>query len=130
MLAGDSHIRVLNRKWRNRDAPTNVLSFPALAHQFGGALPRMLGDIIIAYETTQREAAAQRKAFADHVAHLCVHGFLHLLGYDHVCAEDAAAMEQIETTILRRLRIPDPYTERAATAVSKCHAGSRSIQRH
>ncbi len=77
----DARVRALNKLWRGLDKPTNVLSFPAPDTQPGPA--RMLGDIAISYETAAREAAAEGKSFADHMAHLSVHGFLHLLGYDH-----------------------------------------------
>jgi probable rRNA maturation factor len=106
VLTDDSTIRALNRDWRGIDAPTNVLSFPA--RRRGGELP-FIGDIVLAYETIADEAHAGRKPLAHHVAHLAVHGFLHLLGYDHVRKKDAEEMEQIERDILRRLRIPDPY---------------------
>ena len=106
VLTDDSTIRLLNRDWRGVDAPTNVLSFPAGYH--GGA-PPFIGDIMLAYETVAAEADAERKPLADHVAHLAVHGFLHLLGYDHVRKKDAEAMEAVERDILRRLSIPDPY---------------------
>jgi probable rRNA maturation factor len=106
VLTDDSAIRLLNRDWRGVDAPTNVLSFPA---SHAGGEPPFIGDIVLAYETIAGEAAAERKPFADHIAHLAVHGFLHLLGYDHVREKDAQAMEAIERDILRRLRIPDPY---------------------
>jgi probable rRNA maturation factor len=106
VLTDDSAIRLLNRTWRGTDAATNVLSFPT--PDPGGA-PRLLGDIVLAYETIAREACAERKPFAHHVAHLAVHGFLHLLGYDHERTEDAETMEQAERDILRRLGIPDPY---------------------
>jgi probable rRNA maturation factor len=110
VLTNDSAIRVLNRDWRGVDAPTNVLSFPA--HRAGGA-SRFIGDIVLAYETIAGEARAERKPFAHHIAHLAVHGFLHLLGYDHARTKDAEAMEQLERDILRRLRIPDPYRRMA-----------------
>ena len=106
VLTDDSTIRQLNRDWRGVDAPTNVLSFPA--GRAGGATP-FIGDIVLAYETIAGEAHAERKPFAHHIAHLAVHGFLHLLGYDHVRKKDAEEMEQLERDILRRLRIPDPY---------------------
>jgi len=106
VLTDDSTIRQLNRDWRSIDAPTNVLSFPA--RRAGGATP-FIGDIVLAYETIAGEARAERKPFAHHLAHLTVHGFLHLLGYDHVRKKDAEEMEQLERDILRRLRIPDPY---------------------
>jgi probable rRNA maturation factor len=84
MLCDDGAMRELNARWRGRREPTNVLSFPAADGS------EMLGDIAIAYETTAREAAAEGKPFADHVAHLAVHGFLHLVGYDHQSGAEAA----------------------------------------
>jgi probable rRNA maturation factor len=105
MLCDDAAMRELNARWRGRPEPTNVLSFPAA----GEAVT--LGDIAIAYETTAREAEAEGKPFADHLAHLAVHGFLHLLGYDHQSDAEAAAMERLETAILERLGVPDPYAQ-------------------
>jgi probable rRNA maturation factor len=109
LLTDDPSIRVLNCDWRSVDAPTNVLSFPA--PRAGGDRP-FIGDIVLAYETIEAEARTERKPFAHHFAHLCVHGFLHLLGYDHMRKKDADAMEEAERDILRRLRIPDPYRQR------------------
>jgi probable rRNA maturation factor len=109
VLADDAAVRELNRTWRHRDAPTNVLSFPAHAGTGDGRQPRFLGDIVIAYETVAHEAGSQRKSLAQHLAHLAVHGFLHLVGYDHQTDDEAAAMEQLETLILARLDVPDPY---------------------
>jgi probable rRNA maturation factor len=106
LLTDDPAIRVLNCDWRSIDAPTNVLSFPA--PQAGGDRP-FIGDIVLAHETVAAEARTQGKPFAHHFAHLCVHGFLHLLGYDHMRKKDAEVMEEAEKDILRRLRIPDPY---------------------
>jgi probable rRNA maturation factor len=106
VLTDDSAIRLLNRDWRGIDAATNVLSFPT-ADAPGD--PPLIGDIVLAYETIDGEARIERKPFAHHVAHLAVHGFLHLLGYDHEREKDAEAMERTERTILRRLAIPDPY---------------------
>lgn len=106
VLTDDSAIRLLNRRWRGVDAPTNVLSFPA---RRAGSGPPFIGDIVLAYETSVGEARAERKPFAHHIAHLVVHGFLHLLGYDHVREKDAETMEGLERDILRRLGIPDPY---------------------
>jgi len=106
VLTDDSAIRSLNRAWRGVDAATNVLSFPTRG---AGGQPPLIGDIVLAYETIAREARAERKPFAHHVAHLVVHGFLHLLGYDHASRQEAEAMEQIERDVLRRLAIPDPY---------------------
>jgi probable rRNA maturation factor len=109
LLTDDSGIRALNRAWRHRDAPTNVLAFPAATITAGRGAPRLLGDIVIAYETTEREARTARKPVADHLAHLAVHGFLHLVGYDHLNDAEARAMEGLETAILAGLDIPDPY---------------------
>jgi|SRR3954452_2890896 probable rRNA maturation factor len=110
VLTDDASIRALNAQWRDRDQPTNVLSFPAAPA--GKGAPKLLGDIIIAYETTAREASDEHKPFAHHLAHLAVHGFLHLLGYDHESDADADVMEQREREILARLDIPDPYMMR------------------
>ena len=115
MLTDDAGIRTLNSNWRGIDKPTNVLSFPAL--QPTGAAgpddaPRMLGDIAIAYETTRREADEEQKPFANHLSHLAVHGFLHLIGYDHENDDDAEDMESLEREILSHLGIPDPYADR------------------
>ena len=115
MLTDDAGIRTLNHNWRGIDKATNVLSFPALqptGPRGDDDAPRMLGDIAIAYETMRREADDERKPFADHLSHLAVHGFLHLIGYDHENDDDAAAMETLEQEILAQLGIPDPYAER------------------
>lgn len=109
VLTDDSAIRALNRDWRCKDGATNVLSFPATRAHTAGGTPRLLGDIVIAYETTEREARAERKPFAHHLAHLAVHGFLHLAGYDHAADDEADAMERLETAILARLDVPNPY---------------------
>ena len=109
VLTDDAAVRKLNRSWRGLDEPTNVLSFPALK----AAGESMLGDIVIAYETTAREALAESKPFPHHLSHLAVHGFLHLLGYDHATDDEAEAMERLERAILARLDVPDPYAERA-----------------
>ena len=110
MLTDDETIRALNRDWRKIDKPTNVLSFPAA--RTPGIEPLMLGDIVIAYETLQRECAEEDRVFLHHLAHLAVHGFLHLMGYDHQDDSDAEAMEQLESSILARLDMPDPYLAR------------------
>jgi probable rRNA maturation factor len=114
MLTDDAGIRTLNANWRGIDKPTNVLSFPALQPEGGrrpGEAPRMLGDIAIAYETMRREADEEQKPFAHHLSHLAVHGFLHLVGYDHENDDDAEEMEALEQEILARLGIPDPYAD-------------------
>jgi probable rRNA maturation factor len=113
VLTNDSAIRLLNRDWRGKDAATNVLSFPA--PEAGGESP-FIGDIVLAYETVAREAHDEGKPFAHHVAHLTVHGFLHLSGYDHQRSKDADVMEKLERKILRRLAIPDPYRPQGRNA--------------
>jgi probable rRNA maturation factor len=107
LVEDDAAIRELNRRWRGVDKPTNVLSFPAAAAP--SIAPRHIGDIAISYETTIREAEAQARPFAHHLTHLAVHGFLHLLGYDHQADAAAEEMEDLERKILARLGIPDPY---------------------
>ena len=112
MLTDDAGIRTLNKNWRGIDKPTNVLSFPALqptAPPGDDDPPRMLGDIAIAYETLCGEADTEGKPFDHHLSHLTVHGFLHLIGYDHETDAEAEAMEALETEILAQLGIPDPY---------------------
>ena len=115
MLTDDSGIRTLNSNWRGIDKPTNVLSFPALQSEGArkpGDAPQMLGDIAIAFETVRREADEEAKPFDHHLSHLAVHGFLHLIGYDHEDDADADEMEALETEILAQLGIPDPYADR------------------
>jgi probable rRNA maturation factor len=115
MLTDDAGIRTLNQNWRGIDKPTNVLSFPALQPPEGADelddMPRMLGDIAIAYETTRREADEEDKTFANHLSHLAIHGFLHLVGYDHEKDDEAEEMEALEREILATLGIPDPYAD-------------------
>jgi probable rRNA maturation factor len=114
LLSDDEHVKSVNQEWRGIDKPTNVLSFPAVEPPKLTRAP-FLGDIIIAYETVEREAKAEGKAFADHYAHLVVHGFLHLLGFDHIEEADAERMEALEIAILSSLDIPDPYADRFDT---------------
>lgn len=102
VLASNDFIQNLNKQYRNKDKPTNVLSFPQDD-------PRHLGDIILALQTIQTEAEAQKKSFENHFIHLVVHGFLHLLGYDHETDEEAREMEGLEIEILRHLSIENPY---------------------
>ncbi len=115
----DEEVRVLNREWRTKDKPTNVLSFPmltraellAMSGQDGG--PEMLGDIALAFETCTREAAEKGVGLKDHAAHLIVHGLLHLAGHDHETGEaEAAAMETLEIKALAQMGIADPYGDR------------------
>ncbi|HEV2100009.1 MAG TPA: rRNA maturation RNase YbeY [Stellaceae bacterium] len=110
-LADDAMQQQLNRDWRGVDRPTNVLAFPAWepGAPIAAGAPLLLGDIVLAFETVSREAEGQDKPLADHLAHLVVHGVLHLLGYDHAAEAEAVAMEALETAILARLGVPDPY---------------------
>ena len=109
MLTDDARIRELNREWRGQDKATNVLSFPAAQPPGPTPQPMMLGDIAIAYETTRSEAEAEAKPFQNHLSHLAIHGFLHLLGYDHLDDDEAEEMEGLERDILAKLGIADPY---------------------
>jgi probable rRNA maturation factor len=109
VLTDDSTIRALNRDWRGLDKPTNVLSFPAA--KAGGGEP-MLGDIVIAYETLVGECDDEDRSFLHHLAHLTVHGFLHLVGFDHQTDVQADEMEALESKIMTRMQMPDPYLDR------------------
>jgi probable rRNA maturation factor len=104
VLADDAFVQSLNKTYRNKDKPTNVLSF----QQEPDSAPH-LGDIIMALETIQNEARAQNKSFNDHATHLTVHGTLHLLGFDHESDEEAEEMEALEVEILQNLGIKNPY---------------------
>lgn len=110
-LADDAFQRLLNERYRGRATSTNVLAFPAW--QPGARLPvdapLLFGDVVIAFETVAFEARDQGKAFADHFRHLVVHGVLHLLGWDHEGKAAAAQMEILETAILTKLGVPNPY---------------------
>jgi probable rRNA maturation factor len=108
LLTDDSAVRVLNRDWRGIDKPTNVLSFPAPENLSQGAAG-ILGDIVIAYETLTRECADEDRDFLHHLAHLTVHGYLHLVGYDHQNDKEAGAMEALESRIMTRMKLPDPW---------------------
>ena len=143
VLTDDTAMRRLNRNWRGVDAAANVLSFPtdkAGAHpgaragrqaskrgnQHRDQHGQHLGDIVLAYETIKREARREDKAFNHHLAHLAVHGFLHLLGYDHESAAQAHRMETAERAIMRRLAMPDPY---AAARSTSGRSGRRPAKR-
>ena|SRR5579862_4438973 len=109
ILTDDAEQRGLNRTYRGRDAATNVLSFALADPAAPSGAPVLLGDVVLAFATIEREAAEQKKQLADHLRHLVVHGVLHLLGFDHVDAADATLMEEREVEILERLGVPDPY---------------------
>lgn len=111
-LSHNAAVQVLNRTFRGMDKPTNVLSFPAAAVPLvaqSADEPRPLGDVIVALETLLAEAAEQQIPPIHHLQHLVIHGVLHLLGFDHEVDAEAGAMEAIETAILARLGVPDPY---------------------
>ncbi len=110
VFTDDAHIRALNDAWRQKDKPTNVLSFPGSPPNRGRFGP-LLGDIVVAGETVRSEAEAEGIAFDDHLTHLLVHGLLHLFGHDHIEDVEAERMEALETAILGRLGIADPYAE-------------------
>lgn len=132
VLADDETVRDLNARYRGKDKPTNVLSFALHADgedafddpsgdgnaedaEFvspGPGAPILLGDVVLAFETVEREALEQGKPFRDHVSHLVIHGVLHLLGFDHIADPDAERMERLETEILAGLGIADPYAGR------------------
>jgi len=115
LFTGDAEVHALNREWRGKDKPTNVLSFPMLERGDLAVLnpdgpPELLGDIAIAYETCVREAAEKGLPLEHHAAHLIVHGLLHLAGHDHeTCAADAEAMEALEIKALAHMGIGNPY---------------------
>lgn len=115
-LSDDATVRELNKNYRDKDTPTNVLSFPQYTSEDtffalpdGG--PLMLGDIILAYETMVKESKEQSKTIENHTLHLILHGFLHLLEYDHIEEEDAETMEAMEVAILAQFNIPNPYDD-------------------
>lgn len=116
VLSDDEHIRELNKHHRGMDKPTNVLSFPAARIKTPAGAARILGDIVLAYETVAREATEESKPIENHLSHLVVHGVLHLLGYDHEDDQEAELMEARERQILAKLGIPDPYAERGPSA--------------
>jgi probable rRNA maturation factor len=115
VLTDDREIADLNRQFRRREGATNVLSFPArddARHPAGpDAPPVLLGDVVLAFETIAAEAEEQSKALADHLAHLVIHGILHLLGQDHANQAEADRMERLEIELLGALGIADPYVE-------------------
>ena len=119
VLANDDLVQVLNREYRDKDKPTNVLTFASMdGEDFEEQLlvePLNLGDVILSYQTIDREAQEQGKFILDHMKHLIVHGVLHLLGYDHQNDEEATDMETLEIRILEQLGVQNPYTETSFT---------------
>lgn len=124
VLANDVFIQDLNHRFRHKDKPTNVLSFPSMdidpdtTEEFVKSIgahdiPMHLGDVTLAFETILHEAQQQEKSFQDHLSHLLIHGILHLLGYDHIEEEDAQKMEKFEITILEAIGIENPYATTA-----------------
>lgn len=120
ILTDDANVKTLNRNYRGKDKPTNVLSFPQINLQkfqrsalavFPARSAVPLGDVVLAFQTIQRECREQKKTLENHIIHLIVHGTLHLLGYDHMKPRDAKAMEKLECDILDALGYPDPYHE-------------------
>ena len=116
-LSSDLEVQQLNKEWRDKDKPTNVLSFPMMEADDLGALANtddgefLLGDMILAYETCALEAAQQNIPIENHATHLFIHGMLHLLGYDHIDDAEADAMEALEIKALASLGLPNPYSE-------------------
>lgn len=118
VLSDDAAVQELNKHYRGQEKPTNVLSFPSLEPEEVARLaceekahtsPVILGDVVLAFETIQKESLDQKKPFDDHLLHLIAHGTLHLLGFDHEQDKDALAMESLEIRILSSLMVPNPY---------------------
>ncbi|MEO4044015.1 rRNA maturation RNase YbeY [Hoeflea sp. CAU 1731] len=111
LFTEDEEMRLINGRWRSKDTPTNVLSFPSAPLEPGHIPGVFLGDIVLAYETIAREAESLEIPFDNHLTHLLVHGLLHLLGYDHIHDGQARVMENLETRILAKLNLSDPYED-------------------
>lgn len=116
VLADDAFVRILNAQYRNKDKPTNILSFPAIDLLDDDSLQYdayeddvPLGDLVLAYETVAKECEEQNKSFEDHFRHLIVHGYLHLVGYDHIEDNEAEKMEALEIDILAACGVKNPY---------------------
>lgn len=111
LFTEDEEMRLINGRWRSKDTPTNVLSFPSAPIEPGHSPGVFLGDIVLAYQTIAREAESLEIPFDNHLTHLLVHGLLHLLGYDHIHDDEARVMENLETRILAKLNLSDPYED-------------------
>ncbi len=109
VLTNDARIKTLNKQHRQKNAPTNVLSFPQDGMPMAPGMPAMLGDVILTYGVIEAEARVEKKTFDHHFLHLVVHGVLHVCGYDHITPGQARTMERLEKEILNDLNIPDPY---------------------
>ena len=108
-LTDDKEIMILNKTYRNKNSPTNVLSFCSQKNKYDKLGVQILGDLVISKDTAIKELSGTKKTFEQHISHLTVHGFLHLLGYIHEDENRAKKMEDLETKILKKMNIPDPY---------------------
>lgn len=124
-LSTDAEVKALNRDWRDKDKATNILSFPVVPLRAGEAPGPLMGDLVLARETLEREARDEGKSVLDHFRHLLVHGTLHLLGHDHEDDESGDAMEALEIQALADLGVADPYGEPADPIPHSTATGSQ-----
>ncbi|MCL4153514.1 UNVERIFIED_CONTAM: hypothetical protein GTU68_006105 [Idotea baltica] len=111
LLADDDHVQSLNNAYRGKDQPTNVLSFPTEDAPTIPGFPRVLGDVVLAFDTVQRESDTFERSIVNHFLHLIVHASLHLIGYTHEAEQEADRMEAFEISVLAKLGVPDPYAD-------------------